>query len=377
MCWAFTGFILTVLAASKVFVEAERVVCSFTSGAVYRRGEYAFQMTDIPVSLCTHVVYDRLAIDLYSKDTPYFTLTNPDADEPFDEFEKFSALKRTNPQLKLIICLRSIFIAQVASEPDQRRALIERLVQFMSTYNLDGVELFWADERFKSEESLYLLLEEVKSGFRAANYPTWEVTILIDIDHRGLDHARLCRLLDYVHIAGAGERKPKYGNNSTMPSANALFDVDDQTNMTLNDALQYWIDKGCPADKIVLGVVFIAQVFQLKKPNTVKTPMTYCTVPEDGPFCAYIEMCQKFNESDWTMGWDDTAGLAPHAFQTDYWAAYENEASVGRKGEIAREKGLAGVYAVALDLDDYRGKCGPAYPLLKSLCGSYRQKANN
>ncbi|XP_041766511.1 endochitinase-like [Anopheles merus] len=329
-------------------------------------------MTDIPVSLCTHVVYDRLAIDLYSKVTPYFTLTNPDADEPLDEFEKFSALKRTNPQLKLIICLRSIFIAQVASEPDQRRALIESLIQFMSTYNLDGVELFWADERFKSEESLYQLLEEVKSGFRAAGHPTWEVTILIDIDHRGLDHARLC----------AGERNPKYHNKNTKPSANTLINIDGKTNFTLDGALQYWIDKGCPAQKIVLGVAFIAQVFKLEKPIFrpnfyVKDLRTFCTLTEDRPFCSYIELCRSFNEGDWTMGWDDTAGLAPHAFSSSWWIAYENEASVGRKGEIAREKGLAGVYAVTLDMDDYRGKCGTVYPLMNSLSGSFSKKAKN
>ncbi|XP_041765990.1 endochitinase-like [Anopheles merus] len=377
MCKVFAGVVLVVLAASNAFVDAERVVCSFSSSAAERTGEYAFEITDIPVSLCTHIVYDslKLAIDVDSNDTPNILLANPDV--AVGGWRKFAALKSIKPELKLLIGIRNPLIAQAASESDQRKALIELLIEYMSEYKLDGVDLFWGGYGIQSEQSLYLLVEELKSSFRAAGHPTWEVAILVAIDHEGIDHARLGRLLDFVNIIGAGERKPKYGNNSTMPSANALFDVDDQTNMTLNGALQYWIDKGCPADKILLVVFFIAEVFQLKKPNTVQTQMTYCTVPEDGPFCAYIEMCQKFNESDWTMGWDDTEGLAPHAFQTDYWAAYENEASVGRKGEIAREKGLAGVYAVALDLDDYRGKCGPAYPLLKSLSGSYRQKANN
>uniref|UniRef100_A0A182XBP3 GH18 domain-containing protein n=1 Tax=Anopheles quadriannulatus TaxID=34691 RepID=A0A182XBP3_ANOQN len=367
----FAEVVLIVLAASNAFVEAERVVCSFSSSAADRTGEYAFEITDIPISLCTHIVYDslQLAIDVDSNDTPNILLVNPDV--VVGGWQKFAALKSIKPELKLLISIRNPLIAQAASESDQRKALIEVLIEYMAEYKLDGVELLWGGYGIQSEHSLYLLVEEIKSSFRASGHPTWEVTILVEIDHGRIDYARL---LDFVHIVGAGERKPKYGNNSTMPSANALFDVDDQTNMTLDGALQYWIDKGCPADKIVLVVVFIAQVFQLKKPDTVKTLKTYCTVPEDGPFCAYIEMCQKFNESDWTMGWDDTEGLAPHAFQTDYWAAYENEASVGRKGEIAREKGLAGMYAVALDLDDYRGKCGPAYSLLKSLCGSYRQK---
>uniref|UniRef100_A0A182KD27 GH18 domain-containing protein n=1 Tax=Anopheles christyi TaxID=43041 RepID=A0A182KD27_9DIPT len=359
---------------SCTFVDADRVVCSFSSAAAYRKGEYAFELTDVPVSLCSHVVYDRLAIDTYSNGSLSFVLSYPDVDVADDGWEKFSALKRTNRELKLLISIRSPFLLYTVLKPFQRKEFAEKLVELMEDFTLDGVELFSRGEGMGSEDPLYLMMEELKSSFQAAGHPTWEVILFIQINEQGIDHARLCSLTDFVHVFGARERRPKYSSNSTMPTANALFDIDDQTNMTLSRALQYWLDRGCPANKIVLGVVFIAQVYKIEQPDYVEECDAFCSLTQDLPYCTYMEMCQKLNEGKWTVGWDDTEGMAPHAIQgTNWWLAYENEASVGRKGELARKKGLAGVYCGSLEMDDYRGKCGPAYPLLKALSGSFRR----
>ena len=92
MCKVFAGVVLIVLAASNAFVEAERVVCSFSSSAADRTGEYAIEITDIPISLCTHFVYDslQLAIDVHSNDTPNILLVNPDV--AVGGWRKFAAL---------------------------------------------------------------------------------------------------------------------------------------------------------------------------------------------------------------------------------------------------------------------------------------------
>lgn len=193
MCKVFAGVVLIVLAASNAFVEAERVVCSFARSAADRTGEYAFEITDIPISLCTHFVYDslQLGIAVHSDDTPNILLVNRDA--AVGGWRKFAALKSIKPELKLLISIRNPSIAQVASESHLRKELIEVLIEYMAEYKLDGVELFWAGYGIQSEHSLYLLVEELKSSFQAAGHSTWEVTILVEIDHEGIDHARLGR----------------------------------------------------------------------------------------------------------------------------------------------------------------------------------------
>uniref|UniRef100_A0A182PKD4 GH18 domain-containing protein n=1 Tax=Anopheles epiroticus TaxID=199890 RepID=A0A182PKD4_9DIPT len=309
----------------------------------------------------------------------HIALSDPDMADKEETWEKFSTLKRINPQQKLLMGVRSPLLRDIALKQDQRQSLAEKLLPYMEKLKLDGVELLWSGS--DSDESFYLLLEELKSSFRAAGHPTWEVIVLIDVDRQAIDHVRLCRVVDFAHIMGASERVPQYGSKSSVQaSASALFDIDDRKNLTLERALQYWKDNGCPADKMVLGVVFVAQVYTMNSLQERKYHKDYfslCSLTCDRLFCSYIEMCQKLKKSQWTIGWDDAEGLAPHAIQGKWWVAYEDENSVGRKGAIARRHGLAGVYAFPLDLDDYRGKCGTLYPLTKSLRNSFKNDAAN
>uniref|UniRef100_A0A182MBP6 GH18 domain-containing protein n=1 Tax=Anopheles culicifacies TaxID=139723 RepID=A0A182MBP6_9DIPT len=351
--------------------NGERVVCGFSGSATGRSGEYAFEIADIPTSLCTHVLGDPMEIDMFTSELLFGM-------GPFEEVEnrwkQLLELKRTKPDLKLLASVRSPIILQVAAENKSRRTLIESILRHMEWLQVDGVELFWGG--IGPDDAMYTLLEELKSSLIAAGHPAWEVIVFVEIDHGTIDHGRLCRLADYVHVLGMGERKPKYSDNSSTPVVKATFDVDELKNITLERALQYWIDKSCPANKLVLGLVFGAQPFTLSA-DTVQTDdapeeqATFCSFTME-TMCSYVTLCQKFNESAWTMGWDDTEGLAPHAFQGDRWVAYENEASLGRKSEMAKGKNLAGVYAIAVDLDDYRNKCGTLYPLTVALSKSYK-----
>ncbi|XP_050079340.1 endochitinase-like [Anopheles maculipalpis] len=368
------AFTLTIalLICSIGLINAERVVCSFSSSAADRMDEYSFEIADIPVSLCTHVVYDGLRIDFYTHE---LLPGNPPFDVLDNGWQKFSELKRTKPDLKLLISIRTPLMLQVAEDATSRKTFIENVLQHVEWMKLDGVELFWSGG---NEEKLYLLIEELKGSFVAAGHPTWEVSVLKQIDQSVVDHARLCRLVDFVHVLGIGERKPKYHDNSSTPTAKTTLDVGKHKNVTLERALEHLIDANCPANKIVLVVILFAQTYTLGNVNTRDRPKeltTFCNITEGNPYCAYVEICQKFNESEWTLGSDDPEGFAPHAIQGNTWVAYENEASIGQKGEIARRKNLAGVYVFSLDLDDYRGKCGNLYPLTTALSRSFRGTA--
>ncbi|XP_053667648.1 endochitinase-like [Anopheles marshallii] len=362
--------LLLLLNPSNGAVSAERIVCSLASSSTERRGEYSYDIADIPTSLCTHIVYDRMEIDMFSS---VHLFGEPDPEE--SDWKKLSALRRTKPELKLLASIMSPLILELAAEKNSRETLIENILQYMERFQIDGIELFWGGGLYGPEESLFLLIEELKSRFIAAGHSTWEMIVMVEIDRANIDHARLCRFVDYVHVLGMGERKPTHRDNNLTPVAKATFDIDEHTNITLERALQYWIDNSCPANKIVLGVFLLGQPFTIvngmENGEEPQELMTLCSISKGIPVCSYFELCQKFKESEWTLGYDDTEGLAPHAFQGDQWVAYENEASVARKGEIAKRKKLAGVYSFTLDLDDYRNQCGTLYPLTKALRKSF------
>uniref|UniRef100_A0A182YJX0 Uncharacterized protein n=1 Tax=Anopheles stephensi TaxID=30069 RepID=A0A182YJX0_ANOST len=358
---------LLLLICSNGLTNAERVVCSFSTHATQRPGEYSFQIADIPVSLCTHLVYDHLDIDYFTHE---LIPNNPAYDVLENGWQKFSGLKRTNPDLKLLISVRSPILLEVAEDATSRKTLIGHILQQIEWMKVDGVELMWAGG---NEDGLYMLLKELKSSFIAAGHPTWEVSVLVQIEQEVVDYAKLCRLVDFVHLLGIGERKPRYRDNSATPTAKTTLDVGELKNASLERALDHFIETRCPANKIVLIVFLFAQTYTLGNAENGDGPTelnTLCTVTEGMPHCAYVEFCQKLNESEWTLGSDDPEGFAPHAIQGNRWVAYENEASIGRQGEIARRKHLAGVYVFSLDLDDYRGKCGTLYPLTTALSRS-------
>ncbi len=63
-------------------------------------------------------------------------------------------------------------------------------------------------------------------------------------------------------------------------------------------------------------------------------------------------------------------------FQDDQWVGYDKVSSIKRKMEYVRNRGLGGAMIWAIDLDDYKGVCGPRWPLLSQMNLILRRKLN-
>uniref|UniRef100_A0A182QAE1 GH18 domain-containing protein n=1 Tax=Anopheles farauti TaxID=69004 RepID=A0A182QAE1_9DIPT len=365
------ALVFVLITPPDVCVRTERVVCSFwSSESSSRVGEYTFHIQNIPAGLCTHVAFYSIAIDFRSKE---LLIEKPEHGDAVSDWQKFLDLKRVNPQIKLLITIQTPLVMRVAAVEQHRKKLIKSIVGYVETLNLDGVEIFW---RGDFDSGYFLLIEELKSHLVEAGRSACEVTVLVEIDKKTTEHERLCRLADFVHVIGTRERRPEYHGPDQKPIANALYAVAGVQNLTLERALQHWIDSKCPANKLTLVTVFMAQGFRLVDENETGEvhELTELSFLRNGSsYCGYIEFCQILKNSEWSIGWDDAEGLAPHATQGDRWVSFENVASIERKGEISRAMGLAGVYGAALETDDYLGKCGTVYPLIKALRRSFLQ----
>uniref|UniRef100_A0A182R080 GH18 domain-containing protein n=1 Tax=Anopheles farauti TaxID=69004 RepID=A0A182R080_9DIPT len=366
-------FVLTT--PPDVCVRAERVVCSFwsSSGASTRVGEYSIPLNDIPTGLCTHVTFYYIEMTYESHE---LIIPDPKTD---NEWQMFLDLKRTNPEIKLVIIIVPRLVMRFMTVHDKRKNLVESIVKNVETLNLDGVELFWSGDGLLREEGFMRLVEELKSHLVEAGRPECEVSVLVELDKKSIDHEELCSIADYVHVLGNAERRPEYRGPDKKPIANALFDMDEVEGLTLEQAVQFWIDSKCPASKMALATVFPAQVYSManaKESGQGDDLNGLCLLRNDTSYCGYIEFCQLLKDGEWNVEWDDTEGFLQHATQGDRWVSFESVASMERKGELARTKGLAGVYAVSLDKDDYLGKCGTVYPLTKALRRSFLQTMN-
>lgn len=175
------------------------------------------------------------------------------------------------------------------------------------------------------------------------------------------------RAADYIHVIGYDLRG--WWNNFAdvhSPMADRAHDEGNFVGLNVENGVNLWLQGGCPADKVVLGVPLFGRTYLLDTPegNSVGSPTIgagsageYTNEPG---YLGYCEICAML--PNMTIRWDEKA-QCPYAFNAVEWIGYEDERSLRAKIDWAVEKRLAGIYAFSLDLDDYRGHCGTPYPL--------------
>lgn len=85
-------------------------------------------------------------------------------------------------------------------------------------------------------------------------------------------------------------------------------------------------------------------------------------------FLAYYEICEKINAGGWTVVRDENGRIGPYAHRGAQWFSYDDVEDIRRKVRFAKSLGLGGGMVWALDLDDFRGRCGCGkHPLLRAL----------
>ncbi len=121
-----------------------------------------------------------------------------------------------------------------------------------------------------------------------------------------------------------------------------------QSTLNVNSALLYWLDKGAPPSKLVLGLGLYGRAFTLEnEQNTL--PGSNATgaaksgkyTREDG-FLSYYEVCQNIKKKNWKVEWDNEA-LVPYAYKGKEWVGYDDEKSIQIKVLYAKEIDLAGI----------------------------------
>lgn len=65
---------------------------------------------------------------------------------------------------------------------------------------------------------------------------------------------------------------------------------------------------------------------------------------------------------------DPEGRMGPYAFKDNQWVSYDDKNTLRRKSELIRSLGLGGGMVWALDLDDFKNRCGEGYhPLLSEI----------
>lgn len=85
-------------------------------------------------------------------------------------------------------------------------------------------------------------------------------------------------------------------------------------------------------------------------------------------FLSYYEICDRIRNRGWNVVQDSQRRMGPYAYKSDQWVSFDDAEMILRKAEYVRSMGLGGGMVWALDLDDFRGRCGEGpHPLMHTL----------
>ncbi|XP_070161707.1 probable chitinase 10 [Polyergus mexicanus] len=359
-----------------------KVVCYFTNWAWYRRGIGRYLPEHIDHTLCTHIVYGFAVLD-YSELVIKAHDSWADYDNRF--YERVVAYKKRG--LKVLLALggwndsAGDKYSRLVHSSSARDKFIDHAIQFIEKYGFDGLDLDWEypvcwqvdckKGPDSDKERFATLLQELSAKFKpkglllsAAVSPSKKV-----ID-KGYDVPALAMYLDWIAVMAYdyhGQWDKKTGHVAPMYH----HPDDDYSYFNVNYSINYWISKGASPKSIVMGMPLYGQSFTINDPRAgtgLNSPASAGNAGEftrAAGFLSYYEICDRVRNRGWTIVQDPEYRMGPYAYKGSQWVSFDDPEMIRRKAEFVRHMGLGGGMVWALDLDDFRGRCGNGpHPLM-------------
>lgn len=134
------------------------------------KGAGKFTADKIDTSKCTHLVYSTAKID----DTTFsMTIGNEKIDITDKGYEKVLALKKQNPELKVMIHIGEPYIKDkyqdLFTSPDRINTFVKSAVDFLQTYRFDGIH-FDLQDLITDRVGVTSLFTALNESFTGKNY---------------------------------------------------------------------------------------------------------------------------------------------------------------------------------------------------------------
>jgi len=364
------------------------MVCYYGSWAVYRPGAGKFDVEDIDPFICTHIIYgfaglgsDNTIVSLDSWNDLYDNYGK-------GAFERFTGLKAQNPELKALLAIGgwnegSAKYSQMVSSSASRAKFTASVVDFLLQYGFDGLDFDWEYPANRGgvpadKANFISMLSELKAAFAPHGFMlTAAVSPGKEIIDTAYDIPAMSNLLDHIHVMGYdyhGAWDPFTGHNSPL-FVNPTFDQGTDVWFNVDYTVNYFLDGGAPASKIVLGMPLYGRGFTLNNPADngfyapANQPIPAGPYTREAGILGFNEICEKGIDTTWNVVRDQYYQV-PYAYQGNQWLGYDDKASLTNKAQYVSSKNLLGAMVWSIETDDFHGSCpgsGTKFPLIRAI----------
>ncbi|XP_062248582.1 chitotriosidase-1-like [Platichthys flesus] len=328
--------------------SSERLVCYFNSLAEDRADAGKYTIEDIDPNKCTHLIYAFSDINDFNELVP-----TRRAD--IYRYQLFNGLKTRNPSLKTLLAVggptfNKIKFTTMVSTTQKRTTFIQSAVLLLRVFKFDGLNLDWmypvgAGGNPNNKQKFTLLCKELNAAFETEgkkhNRDRLILTASVSAEREVIDASyevkRITRDLDFLNVLTydfhgpwenvTGHHSPLYGGS---------HDTGDKIYYNTDSAMQYWVDKGAPAQLLNLGLAAYGRAFSLSSASSdVGAPANGtgeegCYTGEEG-FWAYYETC-LYTEGATVQRIADQK--VPYAITENQWVGFDDTRSISTKVTI-------------------------------------------
>ncbi|MDB5048791.1 MAG: Chitinase [Fibrobacteres bacterium] len=159
----------------------------------------------------------------------------------------------------------------LAASPTARNRFIANLVALTDRFNVDGIDMDWEYPKLESVQDFTILMRDLSAALRAKGKSLTLAVIAKDDQHGQFIRAEVFGYIDFLNIMAYDWH---YDRDGGVPHSSYEL---------AEESLDYWLQRGCPKEKAILGVPFYGRTPPTKYKELIAKDPAAAGVDAQGP----------------------------------------------------------------------------------------------